>query len=724
MEARPSRMIPVPAVLALAALFLAAVPVVAGCNEWTSGGPWGGNIQSIAVSPQDPSVLYAAVWARGIYKSADSGETWFEVNNGLYYWDGVGLYPTTVAVDPQRPNIVYTAISRIGIFKSTDGGESWILGSDGMHDDPYVYNVVFDPRDTDVLYTGAGYAYKSLDGGRSWFRIMEGLITTVGDLAIDPSHPDTLYAATSNGVYKTENGGASWWRCSDGLPSGGSGYLAIDPQIPSTLYVRSERDGEFKSTDGGASWFPINNGLPPWIYSFAIDPVTTSTLYAGTWGYGVFRSEDGGASWAPINTGISYYLHFHTDALVVDPLRPSTLYAGLGGVYPESSGGLFKSTDGGETWFSSATGIAHMSSVAVAADPFEPGTLYTAVWDCGIFKSEDSGASWEFRRTEPNEGGWYALALDPFAPGTLYAGTGGGIFKSADGAQTWRLISDGLEIWVLRLAADRQTPGTLYAGGAGGEVFKSTDFGESWVDASKGLPMPGQIWTLAVDPSDSTVVYAGTWADPGSGGLFQSMDAGCNWTQLNPQFTSPTAVAIDSCTPTTLYEGDYAGIAKSTDGGATWIICDEGISDPTILSLAIVKNDNQTLVAGTYQTGAFRSTDGARFWASFNSGLPSTSGYYGYYFKVYSIHPDPWTPGRVLAATDTGVYSLEQAFLAGDCDRNENISIGEVQRATNMFLHLAPPACGVDRSGDGEVSIGEMQGVINGFLGLVDPCAP
>src|SRR5258708_30852181 len=137
------------------------------------------------------------------------------------------------------------------------------------------------------------------------------------------------------------------------------------------------------------------------VRAFAIDPLTPTTLYAGTLGGGVFKSANGGGSWDAINTG----LMTNTDvaALAIDPLTPTTLYAGtplafLGTFH--SNSGVFKSTDGGESWSASSTGLTAEGAAAGAGDPPTPPTLYAGArgGDGGV--SAEAGGGWRDKRHE------------------------------------------------------------------------------------------------------------------------------------------------------------------------------------------------------------------------------------------------------------------------------------------------------------------------------------
>jgi photosystem II stability/assembly factor-like uncharacterized protein len=171
-----------------------------------------------------------------------------------------------------------------------------------------VVALAIDPARPDIMYAGtSGGVYKSVDRARTWVKANNGLIPPellpssralmVNSLVIDPQRPETVYAATLNGLYKTEDGARSWTRTGEDLPDQMISVLALDPSWPGTLYVAG-RQGVFKSTDGGQTWQGKNAGLASLnIRSLALNPEDPKIVYLGTNGSGLYRSRDGGETW-------------------------------------------------------------------------------------------------------------------------------------------------------------------------------------------------------------------------------------------------------------------------------------------------------------------------------------------------------------------------------------------------------------------------------------------
>ncbi|MEO8189337.1 MAG: hypothetical protein ABI682_03265 [Acidobacteriota bacterium] len=616
-------------------------------NSWSSRGPEGGVLFALTIDPTNPAIVYAGSQHGGAFRSADGGATWYPINNGL-----PALYVQSIVVDPIAPSTIYAAlgIQPAGIFKSTNSGTSWAPLNDGLPPNLGVSALLFVPWNGRTLYAAAESAlYKTSNGGASWTRIETGIHAPL-TLAADPSTPGTLYIGTfSSGIFKTVDGGATWTPINSGLTNLYVWAIAIDPSNPATVYAGTD-DGVFKSTDRGATWtdssIGIKNVVYPVINAIALDPLTPATVYAALYG-GVYKSTNGGSSWTL--TGLKSPVF----RLAIPPSSPSTLLAG-------SSDGVFKSIDGGNSW-TRGSGISARDIRTVVIDPSSPSTLYAADYLNGMFKSTDGGVSWIAINTGLFFGQIYALAIDPLSTATLYAGIynflNGGVFKTINGGANWtRVTPDRREVGSVSLAIDPVDPARIYAGdddGSGSRgtslVEKSTNGGQSWAGVIVGTG--GSVNAIAIDPSNTSIVYAATGA-----GVYKSTDAGLTWISVNTGLVklSIASLTIDPHTPTTLYAGGE-GLYKSVNGGASWNSSNNGIGSGVVRGLSIDLSSPEKLYAATSGildgvpgSGVFRSENGGATWVPLNNGLPNV--------PVYSIAIDPSFPNRLLAATGSGVY--------------------------------------------------------------------
>jgi photosystem II stability/assembly factor-like uncharacterized protein len=329
-----------------------------------------------------------------------------------------------------------------------------------------------------VLLLAPVPTYASLEGG---------IITA---LAIDPEVPSTLYAGTHNrGVFKSTDAGETW-RAMGPMETFVTG-LAIHPVTPTTLYVTMHYRGVFKSTDGGESWTALGPATELF-WQVAVDPVAATTVYAQSFAYdAVVKSPDAGATWDGLYVNLD--LPGIIQSFAVHPRSPSTIYAARG-FHPLDDwgigGGVVKSEDGGATW--SATGLMAVSVGAVTVDPRTPSIVF-ATFDQqpGAVKSVDGGATWN----DVGLSGMFvgAFTIDASTPDTVYTGAGDRVLKSGDGGMTWTAVNVG-SIDVVNalgrspavqcLAIDPVTPSTLYAGTDAG-VFKSIDAGITWTPTGR-----------------------------------------------------------------------------------------------------------------------------------------------------------------------------------------------------------------------------------------------
>jgi hypothetical protein len=237
------------------------------------------------------------------------------------------------------------------------------------------------------------------------------------------------------------------------------------------------------------------------------------------------------------------------------------------------------------------------------------------------------------------------LVPDPVASGTIYAAGDGGVFKSIDAATTWKPARNGItELSIDTVAVDPTNSLVVYAGSnAGGGVYKSIDGGITWDRKVDGLAIT-TIKSLAVDPLHPSTVYAGTDCC----GIYKSLDGASSWTWLTGgglPIASVSAIAIDPVASSTVYAGLQSnGVYKSTDSGTTWNPASDGLGNTNNLlhALVIDRTAPNALYVGTAST-IFRSTDGAAHWTPINGNLVNP--------QLQSLVADPQTPGTLYVGT-------------------------------------------------------------------------
>jgi photosystem II stability/assembly factor-like uncharacterized protein len=620
----------------------------AGAGAQISDGNWrvasgleGGMIATLAVDPQHPKTVFAGTWEAGVFKSEDGGRSWRLMDIGSQV-----IRVNAIAIAPGDTQTVYVGTGR-GVYKTTNGGRSWVRTNPSILGEEtaaqrgyrpsggYVSALIVDPRDADVAYAGTkeNGLFKTEDGGGSWRRVGPKPDSfRVGTLAFQPGRPDVLYATAARGVYRSRDGGATWQPA--GLRSLPLAALAIDPKHPQTIYAGTYEEKEpdivtgriFKTTDGGASWRRIK-GVRGVTGAIAIDPHDADVVYAQADG-DVVKTADGGRTWRSLGPGLE-----GGPALALDPRNPETVYLG--------DTGVTKSVNGGRSWRRMNTGLttARVSALAVASSARSG--VYAAILWRGIFKRVSD--TWRPANTRMTTDAVPTVAVDPRNPANVYASMNGGVFRSANGGASWRESPlpalFGESGGVSALAVDPTNSRTVYAlavrddiTGDGlresyeSAVMKSMDGGRTWptVAPVRAEDFPGAaapaVFTwgvsppLVINPRDPRVLYAG------GRGISKSSDGGVTWRRSGLGRTPVLAVAIDPSEAATLYAGTTAGVLKSTNAGATWQRLHGALDGTRVRALAIDPRHHRTVFAGT-GSGVFWSSDGGLSWHRF-TGLP------------------------------------------------------------------------------------------------------
>ncbi|MBI2837193.1 MAG: hypothetical protein HYX75_02690 [Acidobacteria bacterium] len=349
--------------------------------------------------------------------------------------------------------------------------------------------------------------------------------------------------------------------------------LVVDPADSDVLYAATEYSGIFKTVDGGASWRRLGGGLPAALHidnwGLASSPLLVSSssppaVYVNLRFDGVFKSVDGGESWWQLRGGGAESVH----CLAISRWAPETLYAA-------TARGLFRTTDSGALWRKCLSGEIR----AVTLDPSRPSRLYASSQYKGFFRSDDEGATWTRVADNPQSAPLVSIVVEPNAPGAIYAAAMGGyaapLWKSLDMGLTWeeiRVVERSRYSDPDTFALIASQPTVLLAAVAG-HTFESTDGGRAWRLWDGGLTTTVAVNSLVLDAARPQRLYAGT-----SRGLFIVRDRGRSWKALAP-LRGHRIFAVGPRDPRTLYAGEEWGeyLIRSDDGGRSWTRLD---SDP------------------------------------------------------------------------------------------------------------------------------------------------
>jgi len=384
---------------------------------------------------------------------------------------------------------------------------------------------------------------------------------TVGAAGV-PSHPGLYYMGVNDGgVWRTEDFGRTWNPIFDDQPTGSIGTLAVAPSDPNTIYVGSGEglqrpdlstgDGIYRTTDGGKSWIHLGLRDGQQIGAILVDPKDAKRIFVAVLGHpygpnserGVFRSFDGGDTFERClykdpDTGAI--------ALAFDPTDPNTIYADMwaarqgpweNGEWQGSGSGLFKSTDGGTTWRQLKKGLPDIADglgrIGITVAPSEPKRLYALV----------------------------------------DATEGGGLYRSDDAGDSWRLVDDERRIWgrgsdFAEVKVDPKNPEVVYI--ANTSTYKSTDGGKSFF-SWKGAPGGDDYHTIWIDPNHPKIILLAL-----DQGATLTTNGGETWTSW---YNQPTAqfyhVSTDNQYPYWVYGGQQesgsAGVSsRGNDGQITF----------------------------------------------------------------------------------------------------------------------------------------------------------
>ncbi|MDA1080175.1 MAG: glycosyl hydrolase [Gemmatimonadetes bacterium] len=565
-----------------------------------------GRMTSVAGSTQRPGEYYVGTTGGGVWKTADSGQTWNPTTDA-YFGGTIGA----IDVFKANPDVVWVGGGETpirgnvshgdGVWKSADAGKTWTFM--GLAETQYISRVVTHPTNPNIVYVGAlGHVFgpnaergvfRTKDGGSTWQKVLfKNDSTGVADLVMDPTNPNVLYA----GFWQA---GRKPWL----LVSGGAG------------------SGMYKTTDGGDNWTEItrNPGLPSGIWGnigIAISPAKTSRIWAiiEAESGGVYRSDDAGATWQYANADRSlrqrawYYMK-----IFADPKDTNLVYVG-------NVGGRV-SRDGGMTF---QNGLGNGDTHYYWIDPNDPKRIAVA-GDPGILLTYDGGTT-QVRADIPT-GQYYHVHLTNASP------------YDVCGAQQ----DGGVDCFAVRAAGGGGRGGGRGGGGGGrgaGGRGSAAD-APQWSFPPRYGGAGGESGYVTSDPLDPDVTFGGNYSGVlqmrnNRTGVSQRLDP---W-PLNPmghdardakyrfQWTFP--IMNSPYDPKVLYAGGNV-LFRSTDLGQSW----------KIVSPDLTRNDPSTLGA---------------------SGGPLTKDQTSveYYATIFAVAESPVTRGLVWSGSDDGLIFISR----------------------------------------------------------------
>ena len=481
----------------------------------------------------------------GVIKSTDGGKTWQQVNNGLR-----NLYVGSLFMHPMDPDTLLAGTGTAwgspgaGVYLTTDGGQSW---RQTLSVEVMIESVEFSTSNARIAYAGGFQAvYRSEDGGQTW-ETMSGQQDGWGaagimaghpiDFQVDPRNSDRIFSNQySGGNFLSLDGGATWEPASKGYTGSAIRDIAVDPTQPGRV-IAASRSGIFASYNGGGEWMGLAFRpfyFPDW-HVIAIDPSNPQHLISGmTCWRNLLNSSAGGMNWHQTKQLPEGINKAFADVAFA-PSDPKTVYAGSAGFIscghftsdvPGSGynatiqmpgAGVFVSHDGGENWQQSPDlQLLNLAVAQLAVDPQDANLVYAATFYSGLYRSSDGGQSWsQVRGGLPTNMSITIVSIDPHDSRIVYAGLNQrGLYRSDDGGATWRQVAAGLpaEGVIADIEFDSQDPMVLYAAEVFSGVYRSQDGGKTWQAINDGMGVRS-INALALS-TDGQHLYA---ASEGSG---------------------------------------------------------------------------------------------------------------------------------------------------------------------------------------------------------------
>jgi photosystem II stability/assembly factor-like uncharacterized protein len=669
-----------------------------GQLRWRNIGPanMAGRISDIEAVESNPAIVYVGSASGGVWKSVNAGTTWEPIFTD-YPVASIG----DIAIFQKDPNIIWVGTGEDcvrnsvawgdGVYRSTDAGKTFV--NVGLPESHHIGRVITHPTNPDIAYVAAqGHLweynadrgiYKTIDGGKTWKRLANGLPsdgkTGASDIQMDSVNPNILYAGMwerlrrpyvfesggpNGGIYKSTNGGDTWTKLTTGLPTGNIGKVTIsihrkNPRILSAIVEAAvTRDlkvpgtGIYRSEDAGATWTYVNtNNDRPFYYShIQMDPNQPNRLY-----YLVVPaqvSEDGGRTFTRNLPGIEGDFH----AMWIDPANSDRFYIG-------NDKGASVTYDGGRT-FIMFDNMDIGQFYAVTVDNRDPYHIYGGLQDSGnwggVSNSRDYNGILGEHWFKFHSGDGFHTTVDPNDWTTVYTETQNGSVRrlDADFRQAGTSVSPRAQTilnmdeitkaegkaptmrynWSSPLILSPHDSKTLYIGS--NRLLRSTDRGESWSIISPDLSTN--------DPDYTTPAPAGFMGERGGAETHATL----------------ITVVESSLRPGVIWAGtDDGNVQVTRDGGVTWTNVRNNIPVAQVPARTWVSRvEPSHFDAGTayvsfdghrtsnFKPYVFKTTDYGATWTSITSNLPQRD-------PVYVIKEDLKNPSLLFVGTEFGAYA-------------------------------------------------------------------
>jgi photosystem II stability/assembly factor-like uncharacterized protein len=517
----------------------------------------------VEFDPTNPDIIFADMWEHqegpwenasfsgpnsGLFKSVDGGNAWKKLTQGLPTAEQ-GLGRIGVGISNNNPKRMYATVDarqQGGIYRSEDAGESWALiatdrrlwgrGSDFAE-------IKVDPRNENIVYVGNIAAYKSIDGGKSWFSFKGA---PGGDdyhrFWINPDHPDIILAGVDQGAIVSVNGGKTWstWL---NQPTSQLYHVITDNSFPYWVYGGQQESGAIAVAsrgNGGQIGFRDWMGIGADEYAYvAPDPKDSNIIYGGR--VTKFDKRTGQTqNVAPEALRSGKYRMLRTMPLLFHPKDPNMLLF--------ATNVLWKTLNGGQSW-------EVISPDLTRKQPEVPASV-------GDFKTESMNMM-------PQRAVIYAVGPSHLDVNTIWAGTDdGSVHVTTDGGKNWKDVTPKeLKSWdkVSQIDAGHFDKNTAYIAvnairkdDMKPYIFKTHDGGNIWTEIANGMNEMGPVNVVREDPKQMGLLFAGTERE-----VYFSVDDGAMWQSLRVNMPATSVRDL------VIHEND---LVIGTHGRSIWIM--------------------------------------------------------------------------------------------------------------------------------------------------------
>jgi photosystem II stability/assembly factor-like uncharacterized protein len=569
------------------------------------------------------------------------------------------------------------------------------------------------PGEPTVFYFGSvgGGVWKTINSGRTWTPVFDSQpVASIGAIGVAPSSPSTVYVGTGeadmrsqisygNGVYKSTDAGKTWTHL--GLDDTRQiGRVIVDPRDANVVFVAAlghayganPARGVYRTRDGGRTWQKVlfkSNDVGAIDLQF--DPTNSRTVYATLWntrrppwsiyppsygpGGGVFKSTDGGDTWQQLTNGLPVE-GLGRIGLAVAPTNPNRVYA----IVDAKAGGLYRSDDAGATW----SLISNQARIwgrgwyfcKVAVDPKNADTVYVS--NTSLYRSTDAGRTWTAIKGAPGGDDYHQLWIYPDDPKRMILGSDQGAIVTEDGAQTWSSWYNQPTAQLYHVAADSRFPywvtGAQQDSGAVGVPTRSAraEISEhDWSPVCAG----GESDYTAPDPLHPEILFGGrvTRCNVVTGDIVNvSPERSLPANTARHTWTLP--LVFSQADPHALYFSDQF-LFKTTNGGESWTQVSPDLTreDPGVppnLDAATAADAPKETRRGVIYTIAPSPLRASTIWVGTDDGLIQRTDDDGKNWQ--NVTPPALTPWSKVVMMDASHFDVNEAYAAVDRHRLED----------------------------------------------------